>query len=82
MTGPEHYHEAVRLANHANHFTYGDGADPVVGAALAAEAQVHATLALAAATVEQAEVTAVAHDIRSESLNAWDAVLGSKGGAK
>ena len=50
MTGPEHYRAAERLADQANHFTYGDGADPVVGAALAAEAQVHATLALAAAT--------------------------------
>lgn len=49
MTGPEHYREAERLANQANHFTYGDGADPVTGAALAAEAQTHATLALAAA---------------------------------
>ena len=51
MTGPEHYREAERLANQANHFTYGDGADPVTGHALAAEAQVHATLALTAATV-------------------------------
>lgn len=50
MTGPEHYREAERLANQAHHYTYGDGADPVTGAALAAEAQVHATLALAAAT--------------------------------
>jgi hypothetical protein len=49
-TGPEHYREAERLAVMAHRFTYGDGADPVVGAALAAEAQVHATLALAAAT--------------------------------
>ncbi|MGY5033254.1 hypothetical protein ACWC9U_20645 [Streptomyces sp. 900116325] len=50
MTGPEHYREAERLAARAHHFTYGDGADPAVGAALAAEAQVHATLAVAAAT--------------------------------
>lgn len=50
MTGPEHYREAERLADLANHFTYGDGGDPVRGAALAAEAQAHATLALAAAT--------------------------------
>ncbi|WUI00239.1 hypothetical protein OHR68_43355 [Spirillospora sp. NBC_00431] len=49
MTGPEHYREAERLADQAHHFTYGDGADPVTGAALAAEAQAHATLALAAA---------------------------------
>jgi hypothetical protein len=50
MTGPEHYRTAEQLADKAHHFTYGDGADPVTGAALAAEAQVHATLALAAAT--------------------------------
>jgi hypothetical protein len=49
VTGPEHYREAERLAGMAHRFTYGDGADPAVGAALAAEAQVHATLALAAA---------------------------------
>ncbi len=50
MTGPEHYRrEAERLAKQANDFTYGDGADAVVGHALAAEAQVYATLALAAA---------------------------------
>ena len=51
MNGPAHYRAAERLADQAQHFTYGDGGDPVVGAALAAEAQVHATLALAAATI-------------------------------
>ncbi len=50
MTGPEHYREAERLLGMAHRFTYGDGADPIVGAALAAEAQAHATLANAAAT--------------------------------
>lgn len=43
--------QAERLADQANHFTYGDGGDAAVGHALAAEAQVYATLALAAATV-------------------------------
>lgn len=52
MTGPEHYREAERLLVRADHFIYGDGADPVAGAATAAQAQVHATLALAAATAE------------------------------
>lgn len=46
-TGPQHYRAAEKLADQANHFTH---ADPVMGAALAAEAQVHATLAVAAAT--------------------------------
>lgn len=71
MTGPEHYHEAERLAKHAHHFTYGDGADPVVGAALAAEAQVHATLALTAATVEAAANAAIAADINSITIDRW-----------
>lgn len=46
MTGPEHYAEAERLADQL----YGDEQDPRDVAALAAVAQVHATLALAAAT--------------------------------
>jgi hypothetical protein len=50
VTGPEHYRAAERLADQANHYTCGDGEDSVTGLALAAEAQVHATLALAAAT--------------------------------
>ncbi|WP_435969337.1 hypothetical protein [Streptomyces sp. Qhu_M48] len=54
MTGPEHYREAERLLAMAHRFTYGDGADPATGAALAAEAQGHATLALAAAQLTPA----------------------------
>jgi hypothetical protein len=72
-TGPEHYREAERLAVMAHRFTYGDGADPVVGAALAAEAQVHATLALAAATALVDETP------RSDSFSnyrAWQDVAG------
>ncbi|MEU8886687.1 hypothetical protein [Streptomyces sp. NPDC048442] len=71
MTGPEHYRQAERLADQANHYTYGDGADPVVGAALAAEAQVHATLALAAATVMQAPVDGCEPGMASHEFNAW-----------
>ncbi|MFJ4712685.1 hypothetical protein [Streptomyces sp. NPDC088785] len=41
--------QAERLAAQAHHFTYGDGADPGTGHALAAEGQIYATLALAAA---------------------------------
>ncbi|MGY0023706.1 hypothetical protein ACVHNB_32650 [Streptomyces sp. YJ-C3] len=76
MNGPEHYREAERLADRAHHYTYGDGADPTTGAALAAEAQVHATLAAAAASVEQAAVTALAHDINSRAIDDWSTVLG------
>lgn len=57
MTGAEHYAEAERLADQANHFTYRDGADPVIGHALAAEGQVHATLALVDAVTRLADVT-------------------------
>lgn len=49
--------EALNLAGRANHFTYGDGGDPAVGHALAAEAQVYATLALAEATRANRVVT-------------------------
>ena len=49
-TGPEHYREAERLLARTHHYTYGDGADPTTGNALAAEAIGHALLANAAAT--------------------------------
>jgi hypothetical protein len=50
VNGPEHYAESERLAVRADHYVHGDGADTAVGHAFAAMAQVHATLALAAAT--------------------------------
>lgn len=49
MTGPEHYREAERLLNQAESQIPGDEPSQ---AALTARAQVHATLALAAATNE------------------------------
>jgi hypothetical protein len=76
MNGPQHYREAEWLLERAHHFTYGDGADPVVGAALAAEAQAHATLALAAATALVDETP------RSDSFTnyrSWQAVAGADG---
>ena len=50
MTGPDHYREAERLIGeaHENQFNQGSG-DPVTPELLS-EAQVHATLAAAAAT--------------------------------
>jgi hypothetical protein len=69
-TGPEHYRQAEVLADRAQHFTYGDGANPTVGAALAAEAQVHATLALVAV---QADLLLLAHtDASVETLGRAD----------
>jgi hypothetical protein len=59
MTGPEYRQEAERLVNQAHHYTYGDGGDPVTGGALAAEAQVYATLALAAAQSETPDLVAL-----------------------
>lgn len=78
MTGPEHYREAERLADRAHHFTYGDGADPVVGAALAAEAQVHATLALVAATAMQAPVDGSEPGMAPREFAAWHEAAGVK----
>ncbi|MBM4590190.1 hypothetical protein GS507_18580 [Rhodococcus hoagii] len=46
MTGPEHFAEAERLVRKSNEVAMDDG----WAALVAAQAQVHATLALAAAT--------------------------------
>ena len=47
MNTDENYErQAVWRAQRAYHFTYGDGGNVSIGAALAAEAQVYATLAL------------------------------------
>lgn len=78
MTGPEHYREAERLADRANHYTYGDGADVATGHAFAAEAQVHATLALAAATAMQAPVDGSEPGMGSGEFDAWYSAAGVK----
>jgi hypothetical protein len=78
MTGPEHYREAERLLGMAHHFTYGDGGDPVAGAALAAEAQAHATLALTAATAMQAAVDGSEPGMGSPEYAAWYQAAGVK----
>ncbi|MGW0993505.1 hypothetical protein ACWD5V_09380 [Streptomyces sp. NPDC002523] len=77
-TGPEHYREAERLVRDAHRFTYGDTADPVTGAALATEAQVHATLALAAATAMQAPVDGSECGMGSREFDAWYKAAGVK----
>lgn len=78
MTGPEHYREAERLLDRAHHFTYGDGGDPTVGAALATEAQAHATLALTAATAMQAPVDGSEAGMGSREYEEWYRVAGVK----
>ena len=50
MTGPEHYQEAERVLERVATWTHGDPSP------LIAEAQVHATLALAAATAQAASL--------------------------
>lgn len=73
MNGPQHFREAERLADQANHYTYGDGADSVAGQAFATEALVHATLALVALGVE----TSVMHpsDAARPDVAEWRTVL-------
>lgn len=67
MNGPQHYQEAERRLLMA----WEEDSTPERNAHLVAEAQVHATLALVAATAEQAGIAATAHDIRSAALNEW-----------
>ncbi|CAM4240440.1 hypothetical protein [Nocardiopsis rhodophaea] len=54
MTGPEHYREAERLTGLANATGHGDGGEYTRDTLAAA--QVHATLALAAATSQSASI--------------------------
>lgn len=78
MNGPEHYREAERLLDQAHHYTYGDGADPTTGAALAAEGIGHATLAQAAATAMQAAVDGSEPGMGSGEFDAWYSAAGVK----
>lgn len=63
MNGPEHYRKAERLVK-----------DEYRTDRSVAEAQVHATLALTAATVEHASIAAFAADINSADLDDWHPV--------
>ncbi|MGW4663245.1 hypothetical protein [Streptosporangium sandarakinum] len=77
MTGPEHYREAERLVREA------DAEDaPEWVTARAAQAQVHATLALAAATALLGPAVAVdiseGLDLNDPDLNAWIEAAGAK----
>lgn len=70
MTGPEHYREAEFLLAAADAYDQ-DGA-PQTAAARRAEAQVHATLAQAAATALLAALFATHADINHPHDDAWD----------
>lgn len=78
MNGPQHYREAERLIKSADFFIYGDGAAPVAGAAMAAQAQVHATLALAAATAMHATVDGTELGPGEGEFQAWYDAAGVK----
>ncbi|MFE6225432.1 hypothetical protein [Streptomyces sp. NPDC057854] len=88
MTGPEHYREAERHLSAAS-FTHGPGGAPVHPTAAAhhlAVAQVHATLALAAATALSAPVEDDLAGFNVEDREAWFKAAGEKprqvGGAR
>lgn len=74
MTGPEHYREAKKLLGYAearDADQRGDAEDM----SFLAEAQVQATLALAAATALNASVLAFAHDLGDTRVTEWDAAI-------
>jgi hypothetical protein len=69
-TGPEHYLAAEQLLDAADAYE-ADGA-PQTAAARRTEAQVHATLAQAAATALLAELFATRADINHVHVDGWD----------
>jgi hypothetical protein len=70
--GPYHYNQAIRLTDQAHHYTYGDGADPVTGNALANEATARAINGLTAIMVTIAEILDhMAGGGRHFELDAW-----------
>jgi hypothetical protein len=78
MTGPEHYAAAQRMLS-AGSYTHGPGGDPVHPEAAAhhiAMAQVHATLALAAATAAQLADRYVGD---GDHINEWRTATGTAG---
>ncbi|MFD8687981.1 hypothetical protein [Streptomyces sp. NPDC059651] len=82
MTGPEHYREAERMMSAAS-YTHGPGGDPVHPEAAAhhlalALAQVHATLALTAATAMQASVDGAEPGMGAGEFEEWYEVAGVK----
>lgn len=71
MTGPEHYREAERRLLMA----WEEDSTQERSTQLVAEAQVHATLALAAATAVDTGVNAFRDDINSADVEEWAAVM-------
>ncbi|WP_069751665.1 hypothetical protein [Streptomyces sp. EN16] len=81
MTGPEHYREAERLIADSHAIIRPNDEGPCEADRSLVEAQVHATLALAAATAVGTAVSAFRDDINSADVEEWADVLGSPGGA-
>lgn len=71
MNGPQHYAHAEEFAGYARS-CWESNEEPAVVAAAAAVAQVHATLALAAATAQH---TIEATDLDDLDANDWLAVI-------
>jgi hypothetical protein len=76
MTGPEHYRKAENLVATAQNHGYGDEHCRDILAA----AQVHATLAIAAATAGKTAVDAFRDDINSIDVEEWADALAATGG--
>jgi hypothetical protein len=77
-TGPDHYREAERLlavASQSTETTF-EGHNPEADRTIA-EAQVHATLALTAATAMQAPVDDCAAGMTVEDWDAWHKAAGT-----
>lgn len=77
MNGPQQYAAAAALADQANHFTYGDGADPAVGLALATEALARAALAHVALLADMAPTLGghLGAGLAPNDAAAWQAVI-------
>ncbi|MFJ2675076.1 hypothetical protein [Streptomyces sp. NPDC087525] len=73
MTGPEHYREAERLVQLATR--HPDSSNATL---LTAAAQVHATLALTAATAMQAAVDGSEPGMGSQEFHEWYQTAGVK----
>ncbi|WP_282790835.1 hypothetical protein [Streptomyces sp. CC224B] len=82
MTGPEHYRRAESLLEQLRkaHASLTETVKPERAAAVMAEAQVHATLALAAATADHVATVALAHGISGVVVEEWAGVIAAKGG--
>lgn len=76
MTGPEHYREAERLLNEAG--VEGTEGTYFVRPESLAAAQVHATLALTAATAMQAAVDGSEPGMAPQEYDAWYKAAGAK----